>query len=316
MKPVIIPAIAAVAALAASVPAFAQQAPGPEVEIEHTVARVAVVVEDRTDIAVEIEQGSSGLPVVRVTRDGANVRIDGGLSSRSFLNRRSSIRNCRSGAEGGQPGANASVEVRNVGRVNLSDAPLIVIRTPRNVNVEASGAVFGSVGRGAASVELHTSGCGNWNVANTEGPVSLGIGGSGDIRAGTSSSMDVEIGGSGSVTLGATGDLDISIGGSGSIVAATARGLEVAIGGSGDVAVARIDGPLDVSIAGSGDVLVRGGTSPDVSVSMLGSGDVTFNGVAGDVDVSIMGGGDVTISRATGSVSRSIAGGGDVRIGN
>ena len=78
MKPVIIPAMAAVAALAASVPAFAQQAPGPEVEIEHTVARVAVVVEDRTDIAVEIEQGSSGLPVVRSRGTGPMFVSTGG----------------------------------------------------------------------------------------------------------------------------------------------------------------------------------------------------------------------------------------------
>lgn len=298
MKPVIASAIvAAVAALAA--PAFAKPGDGPEVEIRHAVARVAVIVEDRTDVAVEVEQGASGLPAIEVTRVGNEVRIDGGLRRRGFLNRRDSIQECRSGPENAQrPGDGASVEVRDHGRINISDAPLIVIRTPRTVEVSASGAVFGSIGRGATSVDLGSSGCGYWNVANTEGPVSLSIGGSGDIRAGTSTALDVAIGGSGSVTAGAT------------------RGLEVAIGGSGDVAVAQIEGPLDVSIAGSGDVVVRGGTSPDVSISIAGSGDVNFGGVAGDVDVSIAGGGDVIIARATGAVSRSIVGGGDVRIGS
>lgn len=298
MKPVITAAvIAAAAAAVMAAPAMARE--GPEVEIRHAVARVAVIVEDRSDVAVEVEQGASGLPAIQVTRVGNEVRIDGGLRRRGFLNRRSSIGECRSGPDNAQrPGDGASVEVRDHGRINLSDAPLIVIRTPRQVDVSASGAVFGSVGRGATSVDLGSSGCGYWNVANTEGPVSLSIGGSGDIRAGSSTSLDISIGGSGSVTAGAT------------------RDLEIAIGGSGDVAVARVDGPLDVAIGGSGDVIVRDGTSPDVSISIAGSGDVNFGGVAVDVDVSIAGGGDVTIARATGAVSRSIVGGGDIRIGS
>lgn len=297
MRPVIASAIVIAAAAALAAPAFASA--GPEVEIRNAVARVAVVVEDRTDIAVEVEQGASGLPAIQVTRDGPEIRIDGGLRRRGFLNRGSNIRNCRSGPENAQrPGDGASVEVRDHGRINIVDAPLIVIRTPRHVDVSASGAVFGSIGRGASSVELGNAGCGYWNVANTEGPVSLSIGGSGDMRAGTSASLDVNIAGSGSVSAAAT------------------RGLDVSIAGSGDVSVARLDGHMDVSIAGSGDVAVRDGTSPNVSVSILGSGDVSFGGVAGDVDISLAGGGDVTIARATGAVSRSVAGSGDIRIGD
>lgn len=289
---VILPAIAA-AALAG--PALARE---PNVEIRHAVARVAVVVEDRADVAVEVEQGSSQLPAVRVSRVGDEVRIDGGLRRRGWFGSNNGIRNCNIGPRDARAGEGASAEVRGLGRINLSDAPLIVIRTPRAVDVSASGAVFGSVGRGATSVDLGNGGCGAWDIANVDGPLSLSIGGSGDMRAGTSRSLEVAIGASGSVTAGATGS------------------LEIAIGGSGDVTVARIDGPLEVSIGGSGDVQVRGGTAPTVEIAIAGSGDVDFNGVAGDVDVSIMGGGDVNIARATGSVSRSIVGGGDVRIGS
>jgi hypothetical protein len=292
MKPVIASAVIAAAA-ALAVPAFAQ-----EVEIDNAVARVAVVVEDRPDIAVEIEQGSSGLPALRVTRNGNDVRIDGGLRRRGLFGGGSSLRNCRSGPADGQPGAGASVEVRNVGRVNLSDAPLIVIRTPRAVDVGASGAVFGSIGRGASSVELSSDGCGTWHVANTEGPVSLRAAGSGNVRAGASTALDARIAGSGSVIAGATGRLD------------------VAVAGSGDVVIARVDGPARIRIAGSGDVSVRAGASPELNISIAGSGDVTFDGVAGDVNVSIAGSGDVSVASATGSVSRKIAGAGDVRIGS
>lgn len=292
------PAIASAIVIAAGVlvgPAFAS--PGPEVEIGLAVARVAVIVEDRTDIAVEIEQGSSSLPPLRIIRNGDNVRIDGGLRRRGLLGG-SSIRDCRSGPATGQPGVGASVEVRNIGRVNLSDAPLVVIRTPRAVDVEASGAVFGSIGRGASSVELENAGCGGWHIANTEGPVSLSVAGSGDIRAGTSTALEASIAGSGSVSAGAT------------------RMLDVSVAGSGDVTIARVDGPADISIAGSGDVGVRAGTSPNLKISIAGSGDVEFDGVAGDVSVSIAGSGDVRIARATGSVSRSIVGSGDIRIGS
>ena len=291
-------AIASAAVLAALAgPALAN--PGPEVDIRHAVARVAVIVEDRADIAVEVEQGTSGLPALTVTRDGANVRVDGGLRRRGLMGGNGSgIRNCTAGpANAARPGDGASVEVRDIGRINLSDAPLIVIRTPRQVNVDASGAVFGSIGRGAASVELGTSGCGLWNVANTEGPVSINVSGSGDIRAGTSTALETSISGSGSVTGGATQSLDVSV------------------SGAGDVLVARIDGPAEISIAGSGDVIVRAGTAAKLSISIAGAGDVEFGGVAGDVDVSIAGAGDVSIARATGSVSRSIVGAGDVRIG-
>lgn len=296
MRNLVASAVVAVVAAAAG-PALAKS--GPEVEIRHAVARVAVVVEDRTDVAVEVEQGSSGLPAIRVSRENGKVIIDGGLRRRpGLLNGGMSMRNCNPGSNSERPGEGATVEVRDHGRINVSEAPLIVIRTPRAVSVEASGAIFGSVGRGAASVELGNAGCGAWNIANTDGPVSLSIGGSGDMRAGTSTALDVSIGGSGSVSSGATG------------------ALEVSIGGSGDVVVARIDGPADVSIAGSGDVAVRAGAAPNLSVSIAGSGDVDFGGVAGDVDVSIAGGGDVNVARATGSVSRSILGGGNVRIGS
>lgn len=294
MKLAIASAIA-IAALAG--PAFAK--PGPEVEIRHTVARVAVVVEDRADIVVEIEQGSSKLPAVQVTRDGPNVRIDGGLGGRRGLfGRGDGLRNCRSGPDNARtPGEGASVEVRGVGRVNLADAPLIVIRTPRNVNVDASGAVFGSVGRGSASIDLGNAGCGDWNVANTDGRMSLDIAGSGDIRAGTSSELHASITGAGSITAGAT------------------RGLDVSVSGAGDVIVARVDGPTEISLAGAGDVTIRGGTAPTLSINVAGVGDVDFDGVAGDVDVSLAGVGDVNIARATGSVRRSVAGLGDVHIG-
>ena len=293
MKAILLSA-AAIAAIAG--PALAN--PGPEVEIEHAVARVVVIVEDRADIGVEIQQGASELPALRLERDGANVRIDGGLGRRlAGIRMGDSIRNCRSGPDRTRPGQGASVEVRNVGRVNLDDAPLIVIRAPREVNIDAGGAVYGSIGRGASSVELGNGGCGDWVVANTDGPVSASLAGSGDIIIGTSRSLEASLAGAGDLTAAATGR------------------LEVSMVGAGGVVVAEVDGDTDISIGGAGDVAVRRGRSPNLDISIAGAGDVDFGGTAGDVSVSIAGAGDVRIAEATGAVRRSIVGAGDVRIG-
>lgn len=295
MKAILLTAVAAVTA--AATPALAQNGPG--VQIENAVARVAVIVEDRSDVAVEVEQGSSGLPALRVTRRGSSIHIDGDLGRRmAGVRMGDRVQSCRSGPpNAAKAGDGASVQVRDLGWINVSDAPLIVVRTPRDVDVSAGGAIYGSVGRGARSIDLNNGGCGAWDVANTDGEVSVGIGGSGDMRVGTSRSLDISIGGSGSVSAGATRDLDVSI------------------GGSGDVVVARADGPVDISIGGSGDVNVRDGSAPTVSINIAGSGDVRFGGTAGDVDVNLVGGGDVEIARATGQVSRNVIGGGDIRIG-
>ena len=295
MKAILLSAVAAAATVAAATSALAQS---PEVEIEHAVARVVVIVEDRADIGVEIQQGSSQLPALRVMRRGDDVRIDGGLGRRvAGVRMGDSIRNCRSGPDRSRPGQGASVEVRDIGRVNLDDAPLIVIRSPRDVHIDAGGAVFGAIGRGATSVDMGNGGCGDWVIANTDGPVDASMGGSGELTVGTSRSLDASLGGSGRLTAGATGSLDLSL------------------GGSGEAMIAQVDGDADIAIGGSGEVAIRRGRIPNLEIAIGGSGDIDFGGTAGDVSVSIAGSGDVRIAEATGNISRSVVGSGDIRIG-
>lgn len=301
---------ALVATLAAAAPATAQE--GPEVRIRGAVARVVVIVEDRTTVAVEIEPGSAGLPSPGITVVGNETRIDGELGRRGF-------RECRSGpADARQPGQGASVEVRNRGRIALTDAPLIVIRTPPRVEISTEdSAVFGAIGRGATSIALGSGGCGDWTVANTAGRAELAVGGSGNIRAGTSGSLEASIGGSGRIMAGSTGDLEAAIGGSGTIIVATASGrVEASIGGSGDI---RVNGgrpsAIDAAIGGSGDIVIRGDAGP-LDASIAGSGDIAVTGTVASLDASLVGGGDVSVGRVTGNVSQSVMGGGRVRIGN
>jgi len=303
--------VAALAATAAAAAPASAQA-GSEIRVRHAAARMVVIVENRTDVAVEIEPGTSGLPLPTVTRVGNEVRIDGNLG-------RNPVRNCRSGpATARQPGEGASVEVREHGRIDLSSAPLIVVRTPPAVDVSTEdSAVFGSIGRGATSIDLGSGGCGDWTVANTAGRADLSIGGSGSIRAGTSGSLGASIGGSGRIVAGTAGALEAAIGGSGTIIVATVTGpVDASIGGSGDI---RVNGgrptAVDASIGGSGDIIIQGDAGP-LEAAIAGSGNVTVTGTVASLEASLVGGGDVTVGRVTGNVSQSVMGGGRVRIGN
>lgn len=296
MKFAIASAVSLVALAAIAVgPAAAKD--GPSAKIEHAVARVVVIVEDRADIAVEIEQGTSGLPALEVRRRGDDVLIEGGLRGGMFGN--NSIRNCRSGAGGTrQPGEGASVEVRRVGTINMADAPLIVIRSPRAVDVSVeSGAVFGAVGRGASSIDLGNGGCGDWTVANTSGAMSLALMGSGDMRAGTSDRLEANIMGSGSIRAGST------------------RALEANVMGSGDINAARVDGPVEANIMGSGTITVAGGSVGAVEANIPGSGEINIPGTAASLEANIMGSGDISVGAVTGAVSHSVMGSGEVKIG-
>lgn len=300
-------AVLGFAALAPA-PAFAKD--GPEIKVRHAVARMVVIVEDRTDVSVEIEGGTAGLARPTVSHVGDEWRIDGELG-------RNATRNCNAGSsQARQPGQGASVEVRGKGRIDLSAAPLIVVRTPRHVDVEVQdGAVFGAVGRGAASVEIENSGCGHWTVANVSGPLSLSITGSGDMRAGTSTELAANIMGSGDLFAGSTGDVAANIMGSGDMVLGAGRDLDANIMGSGDIRLARVEGSVSANIMGSGDIVVAGGRASNLSATIPGSGNIDFRGQAGAVSATITGSGDIHVASSNGPISQSTMGSGRVRVG-
>ena len=270
------------AASAAAVFAAGAASAAP-VEVKDAVARVTVIPENRSDVKVEIVQANPRLPIEVRTFAGQTI-VDGGLRRR--------IRDCRG------HGDNIRVAVRGMGEFALSELPQIVIHTPRDVDLDAGGAVWGSVGR-AASVRLGNAGCGDWIVANVEGALRVSQAGSGDTHAGSAASAKVRVAGSGDTVVG-----DIK------------GGLDVDIAGSGDVTAASIEGPLEVHIAGSGDVKVASGHATTMGVTVAGSGDVSFGGVADSLRARIAGSGDVRARQVTGSVSKTVMGSGGVTIGN
>lgn len=268
--------------LAAAAALSAGAAHAASIEIKDAVARVTVVPEDRSDIKVEVTRPNDRLPMT-VRTVGDRTILDGDLDRK--------IRNCRSS------GDKSWVMVRGVGEVGWDGMPQVVVHTPRDVRIEAGGAVFGSVGR-SARLSLSNSGCGDWTIANVEGEAKISQAGSGDTR------------------MGSSGGLDIRVAGSGDVAAADVHGgLEVTIAGSGDATVKSVDGPLEVSVAGSGDVMVGGGRATTMKVSIAGSGDVDFRGTADSLRARIAGSGDVHADEVTGEVSKIVMGSGSVRVG-
>jgi hypothetical protein len=270
--------LALVAAAAALTAGAAQAA---SVDIKDAVVRVTVIPENRSDIKVEVVRNHPQLPL-QVRSIAGRTIVDGDLDRR--------IHNC---GGFGKPG----VQVRGVGHVSWDEMPQIVIRTPRDVDVDAGGAVFGSVGR-SASLELSNAGCGDWTVANVDGAMRISQAGSGETRTGTAGSAKLRIAGSGDI---ATADVR--------------GGLEVDIAGSGDVNVSSVAGPLEVSVAGSGDVKIGGGRASMMRVSVAGSGDVAFDGVADQLKARVMGSGDIRAREVRGEVSKMVMGSGAVTVG-
>lgn len=212
------------AVLAAAAPAAALAA--PSVEIKDAVARVVIVPEARDDIRVDIVRKNDALPF-KITVHGDKVVVDGDLGRR--------VQSCRGTGEG------ASVRVERLGEVAHRDMPQLVIRTPRDVQIAVSGAVYGVAGR-SASLDLAKGGCGDWTIANVVGKLKISQAGDGETR------------------VGQTGEAHLRVAGSGSIrTAAVRNGLKVDIAGSGDVASTSVSGPYTISIAGSGDVRAAAG---------------------------------------------------------
>lgn len=267
---------------AAGLTLWAGAASAASLEIKDAVARVVVIPEARSDIKVEVTNSNANLPL-EVRSHGDRTIVDGGLDRR--------IRSCQN------RGGRRSVSVNGIGSVGWDEFPQLVIRTPKDVVIEAGGAVFGSVGR-SSSLKVFNAGCGDWTVANVAGRLVFNQAGSGDAKIGSAQEAHLRVAGSGDVA-----------------ARQIAAGLEVDIAGSGNVDVAEANGLLEVKIAGSGDVDVAAGKASDVTVSVAGSGDVSFGGTAETLKARIAGSGDVRVKAVSGEVKKTVVGSGSVTVG-
>ncbi len=260
--------------------AFAAQAAqaSTEVELRHTAARVVVIPENRSDVALVVNYGTSKLPKIMIHEEGGKLVADGKLEMHSV--------NCRDNG----------VNIAGYGQIAQADLPQVILHVPMDAKVSFGGASYGEVGA-TKSLEFSEGGCGNWRLGDVAGKGEINIGGSGTVNAGS------------------VGDAEVNIGGSGDFHARSVARLEGNIGGHGDIDLDAINGDSEINIGGSGNVNLNGGLSPKMEINIAGSGHVVFGGEVRDLEVNIVGSGDVHIKKVTGNISKSVMGSGNIVIG-
>jgi hypothetical protein len=267
---------------------WAGLASAQSVEFRNVSARVVIVPEQRADVQVIILKTNPSLPLRVEKGFGGKMVVRGSEWFGMFWGAHA---DCNLGEN------SPSTDVPRVGRVAYDDLPQIVVRTPEDANVEAGGAIYGSVGR-AHSLRLHVAGCGEWTVANVEDQLIVASAGSGRLHTGSAGHMSLEIAGASTAT-----------------TTEVQHGLDVSIAGAGDVRVGQASGAVQVSMAGGGSVRIDGGRASNLGVNIMGSGNVDYGGVADNLQASIAGSGDIRAAKVLGNVSKSIAGSGSVEVG-
>jgi len=253
----------------------------PTIDIRGVAARVTIIPEIRSDIGVAIAHANARLPI-RERRLGDHTYLTGDVVRQ--------VHGCSI------VGGHQVVSVWGRGDVPYEQLPQLVIRTPMDVRVGASEAVFGDIGR-SSSVDFTNQGCGSWTIADVQGRLRLNQAGSGDVR------------------VGSAGPSDLSVVGSGDIVAGEIHGgLKAISSSSGNVTVAAVTGPVDARVAGAGNIVLSTGTVTDMTASIAGSGSVSLDGVADSLHAMIAGSGDVSVAKVLGPVVRQVFGSGAVHV--
>ena len=303
------PAVFASLLVLAATPAAALAANDPGVRVEHAAARLVVIPEARSDVAVTVTPGDPRLPALAMRRDGAVVVLDGGLRGRVGACRGSDLN-----VDGRRP--LVTVDVRGAGRIPYDRLPVVTARVPLAAQVAGGEAVWGEVGP-SRRLAVFNAGCGDWRIAPVREVLSMEDAGSGDVRAQTAGTLSWRSHGSGDLAIGAVaGPVSLQMAGSGDAKLDRVSGpFDVELAGSGDVAAGHVDGPIHASIHGSGDVRIASGRAPAVQVETAGSGDFTFGGEAGALSARTAGSGDIHVARVTGPVSRASAGSGEIVVG-
>jgi hypothetical protein len=293
------------------------------VDIVNAAAQVHIVPENRNDIEAEI--GPTGrLPAFTTSVVNGRLVIDGGLANR--------IHGCMSIAFFGP--AKPTINIWGIGNVARESLPLVILHVPRQLDVNAGGAVFGDIGSTEGG-HIHTSGCGHITLGSVNGALDAVLTGSGDLDVGAVSGaltsrldgsgdlrvlaanggVHTELIGSGDVTIGQmAGPLVARLDGSGDIrVHDGASGGDLDLRGSGDLNVGAIRGPLRAHVDGSGDLVVASLTGPQADLFLQGSGDLNVNGGAADhVGARLDGSGDLRFKGHAQSVDADLGGSGDI----
>lgn len=253
----------------------------PTLKIQHAAARVVIIPEARADVAVEILKANPRLPLrVSRFGENVTVEGDIGHrmhSCQTVLGHRSvlvwgrgrivyedmpqlvvhvpmDVRISAGDAVFGSIGRSDSLDLSNKG---CGDWTIANVQGHMRLSEAGSGDAHAGGAQSAdimiagsgdvvvrdirAGLVAVSTGSGEITAASVDGPFSVRIAGSGDIKAngGQVTDLNAQVAGSGDVRFGGV-----------------ARSLTASVAGSGDVNVAEVTGPVSKRVFGSGEVTV------------------------------------------------------------
>jgi hypothetical protein len=253
------------------------------VELRNLYAVVDVIPENRADIAVEVHAPDHRLPTPSVTRNGADLVIDGSLHALH-------------GGCGTIGSPQHGFDLSGYGWMSRRSAVSITLHTPRDVRLRANGSILGSV-RPAQGVDLITNGCSRWRIADVSGTLAIRQDGAATINAGSAGATVLQLSGLSRIDL------------------AGARALKVEMSGAGSVRLSSISGPVDASLSGLGSVHIAGGRAGRVQAEVSGMGGFSLHGSAAELDAQVSGIGSVHVDHVDGAVHKMVSGIGHVSVG-
>ena len=277
------------------------------IEIVQGAALLQVIPEDRDDIVVSVTAGSR-FAAPQVATENGRLIIRGELGEDAHR--------CRRRFDGVGP-----AQVPGVGAVAAAELPVIVLRTPRVLDLRVRGVVASRIGA-LSGGRVIIDGCGDAAIADASGPIEVslyGLGnvdlgsvggalttrliGVGDINAGpVAGRLTALMQGSGAMTVQTVAaGADLRMPGSGPMrVGAVTGAMKVSGSGSGSIDVASLRGPLlDIDLGGDSPLKVHGGETERMNVVITGSSQVSFGGRAREVHADLgPGARDVLIANA------------------
>ena len=266
--------------IGAAAVAFGGATQAQDLYLDQAVARVVIIPEARSDIAVTVQQGRAPI-ALRVSRQGPRTVVHGGYEANQCHNNNGSTR----------------VRLRQMGTINIEDAPLVTVRAPRSLTVRTrGGAVHGRVGA-LDNLTLSSGGCSQWSIADVAGTIALN-----------------QSGGA-SATVGRARTARFGASGGGTIRAQSVGSLDADASGGGTIRVGSVNGPTTAEASGGGGVKVEGGRTGLLRASASGGGWVDHEGMADALEADASGGGRVNVARVLGRVDRRASGGGHVSVG-
>lgn len=191
---------------------------------------------------------------------------------------------------------NPKISINGGSDYRLSEYPILRIQAPKNTNLTLNDSIIVGQFSNIGKLAISSKSCSLLEFAEIGKDLRIVQRGSGKISIDkVGGTADVSLRGSGDVSIGKLMDDSVSvIQGSGNIHYASMSGIsKMTVRGSGDIEVGFITGDAELLVQGSGDIDIADGDLNWFIASVLGSGNVEYDGAAANFRSSVKGSGNI-----------------------